>query len=170
MSLKFPLKAPEILLSSNTTDRAYFAGILDGEGTLSIASARDKRDNTYRQYLAFQLGTCDLALLLWLQSRWGGTIYEHKANKRKNKKHREAFVLQWSPELVKNIARAVLPYLKLKKPQMDILVEWVDRTWSGKRGSQSHAALTPEKKHLREVLRARMQQYNRKGPRPVEMN
>lgn len=161
---EFPLKAPTVLNRPSVPECAYLAGIIDGEGTVSIASARDNRDNIRRQYLAFQIGMCDLCLLLWIQERFGGTIYKHA---RSNKKHRQAYVLQWSAASVLNVTSQILPYLILKKPHVEILRQWVERTWSGKHGSTSHRLLTDEKKQLREELRAQLCKLNKKGPRVI---
>lgn len=166
-SLEFPLREPAKLLTPSETDCAYAAGILDGEGTFSIASARDKRDNIKRQYLAFQIGTTDLTVLLWMQQRFGGTIYFHYRSKaaRAAKKHRQAFVLQWGPKYVVALSKTAGRFLKLKKEQMEILVSWVKQTWSGLYGEASHSFLTDKKKQIREDLRDRLMELNKKGPR-----
>lgn len=164
--MRFPVYAPEKLMRSSQTDRSYLAGIIDGEGTVSIASARDKRDNIKRQYISFQIGTCDLNLLFWIQGRFGGTIYEHSQNKKKNKKHRIAYVLQWSPKDFKFVFSCVYKYVKYKKPHLEILNLWITKTWSGAHGSKSHRLLTKDKKILREKLRNRLMSFNMKGRRP----
>ena len=55
-------------------DISYLAGIIDGEGCISINHS--KKTNEYR--LRISITSTDRILLDWVQERYGGYIYERK--------------------------------------------------------------------------------------------
>lgn len=61
------------------TERAYLAGILDGEGCLSLGGRLNARYITP----TVQVTNTRYELLLWLHSRFGGSIYQTKEQRPK---------------------------------------------------------------------------------------
>jgi hypothetical protein len=104
---------------------AYLAGILDGEGTVSVSrtstnqSAKAcKRGFAYRSSIGIAL--TDENLLLWVQQVTGvGRICRVKSQ---SPKHKAAWRwTAWSKDAV-YVAKMVLPYLRLKKRQAENLI------------------------------------------------
>ena len=86
-------------------ERAYTAGIIDGEGCIRMQRGTFGLD--------VSVGNTDLVLLAWLHQRWGGKIYPNRSIKIRNAKpffhwrvcSKEAFPL----------LRDVLPFLVVKQ-------------------------------------------------------
>jgi len=105
-------------------DLAYAAGFFDGEGCINITRFRwhcteTKRPGVYYK-LRVMVTNTDLPVLEWCQRLWGGAILERKVkgNRRRS----------WSWDLYETdsarFLKDVLPYLKLKRPQADLALEY----------------------------------------------
>lgn len=95
-------------------DRAYLAGILDGEGTLSFQRTKVKQGNYIRPYIA--VATTSPELVEWLEARgWYGTL-EHNSNGRG---YWRTSVSGWK---VGELLTAIRPYLVIKRRHADILI------------------------------------------------
>jgi hypothetical protein len=94
----------------SVADIAYFAGIVDGEGSIAITLA-NRREN-YTLYL--RIGNTDKNLIIQLQKKFGGTSYIQKAGK-STWKH--AYILSWFGPVAQDRIRMVLPFLIVKREQ-----------------------------------------------------
>ncbi len=127
----------------DVAERAYLAGILDGEGCLSVYT-REKKYITP----TVQISNTKRALLRWIQRRLGGSIYAY-APRVGNRK--QCYLWSCAGEKARNIVREARPYLVIKKKQADVLL-----TTRRKNGS---SRLTPEDvqhnlaviRHIREL-------------------
>jgi hypothetical protein len=132
-------------------DNGYTAGILDGEGCISIYISRrwDKRQNkhVFRPVLEISIYQADKRLIDWLMFHYGGKSYEHTMKNSTRPgyqwtaprgKAREKFILQ------------ILPYLLLKKDQALLALEYLrlPPTWdmNKKRFSLAYRCSTHNKK------------------------
>lgn len=162
MKIEFPLHLSAPLIKTTETDHAYFAGILDREGTLTIGLQRDNRDSVGRYQPIIQIGITNLEILLWAQMRFGGYIYDHKvANK--NPRWKQSYVLQFRPKEIIPIADKVSKYMILKTRQIAILREWMEKAYLGLTGGAAKKLLTPEIRGLRDRLHQEIIQFNQKG-------
>jgi hypothetical protein len=96
------------------TDLAYVAGIIDGEGCITVRKARRHykvRDYEYR--LEIKVGLANEFLPKRLKFAFGGNICHE--NKR-------PYIWIWTigGESCVNFLKAIYPYLILKKPQADV--------------------------------------------------
>src|ERR1700690_1309405 len=113
-------------------DNGYLAGIVDGEGCISIYISKrwDKRQNkhVYRPVLEISVYQADKRLIDWLMFHYGGAQYEHTMKNSSRPgfqwtaprgKAREPFILE------------MLPHLLLKKEQALLALEYIrtPRTW-----------------------------------------
>lgn len=98
-------------------DRAYAAGILDGEGCVHVAKNNAKRLRKPYHQLRVMVSMTDQSPVIWLAERFGGSVY--------TKVHTAPTKAHWRPlhmwTLVGRQAHAflekVLPYLKVKRQQ-----------------------------------------------------
>ena len=127
------------------TDAAYIAGLIDGEGSLILYLHR--RTVTPR----VTVGMTDRPLLEWLESTTEcGTISCQLP--RDPLKHKIAY--QWKPG-IKDLGyflEQLRPYLRLKAPQADILIEFLQRKGES------------PTREWQEEQRLRMVALNRNGP------
>lgn len=112
------------------TDAAYIAGIIDGEGTISVnrtntsSSAKGcKRGYAYRS--SVRVGMTDLPILEWLQNTCGiGMICKKKSQSVKHKQSHTWSV--WSKEAVE-LLHQIIPYLHIKHKQARNLIIFQNR-------------------------------------------
>ena len=103
-------------------DYAYCAGIIDGEGCISI---REIRHNNF--CLDLQVEMSNKEVLYFLRETFGGNIYK----RRKIRSNKQMFIWKISGDDVKNVLKIVLPFLIEKKRKAEIAIEfrnYVDKT------------------------------------------
>ena len=140
---------------------SYFAGLFDGEGTVSITKQwhrqrnkdwQDKAALFYWQYgLKLSLSNTDVQPLKWLVQNFGGT-YSLQAEA--TEKHKARY--NWTPQgagHIKKVLLGLLPYLIIKKERAKIALLYVDT----EKGNQEK----------REKLFQIMRTLNRKGITPT---
>jgi hypothetical protein len=102
------------------TDKAYLAGIIDGEGCVGIGIR--KSGSRRGRYLTptLQVTNTQKELLDWLYKRYGGGIYAHRQTNQRGRKP----TWLWSCAGQKALAaiRDARPYMLLKCEQADILL------------------------------------------------
>ena len=113
----------------NELDLAYTAGIFDGEGSVSL----NKKNcwhyaSGHSITMVCALSNTDLALINWLQSHFGGSVC---LMRNRSPKWRECW--RWSVPCNKALAFlvAIYPYLRIKKYQAGIAVDFQKRRCAG---------------------------------------
>lgn len=116
-------------MTNKKTDWAYLAGFIDGEGCLTIARVRvGKNINKLAFHRNIRVGQCSRPVLDWIVSRFGGTVYKHqKPYDRKNWYY--YWALTGSKKKYEQFLLGILPYLKVKKLQAKIMLEFVRLPW-----------------------------------------
>ncbi len=105
------------------TEKAYIAGFLDADGTISLTKQKGRRN------LKNQIGfdNTNLEVLEWIQTKLQATnvhIYVLKSKPFKNQKERYMIRLS-GKEQIKEILLSLIPYLIRKKTQALLLVEFI---------------------------------------------
>lgn len=91
--------------------KAWSAGIIDGEGCIHIGVRCGKNRKGYR--LRVSVGNTDPRMITELQSIWGGTVNVNTKDKRPNRKTSWNWVMTDSPAA--KMLEEMLPYLVCKK-------------------------------------------------------
>ncbi len=105
----------------------YVAGFFDGEGTFFLGK-QVKNGKTYpkAQILLSQSGERGLNLLLGIQERYGGAIYEHlKAGQHKATK--SAYKLYWNKQEGITLCQTLIPFLILKQEEAKQVLAYLTR-------------------------------------------
>lgn len=105
-----------------STDIAYVAGQVDADGCISMYMHKENY-----VHIHVQISSQDAEMLDWVIERFGG--YRHV----NNKKAPACWI--WNPSDKWEFLRTILPYLKTKKVQAELALEY--RAWSGD-GKISH--------------------------------
>jgi hypothetical protein len=113
--LTLPIDLDKVVALS-PTDRAYIAGFFDGEGSLGLY----KKSSGFAAKLSFTQRKPDT--LVWLHGIFGGalvTVEGHNASKPyyELRFERRGHIL--------SVLRVILPYLRDKKEQADLLVNFI---------------------------------------------
>lgn len=109
-------------MNLSVIELAYLAGIIDGEGSIQLVK-NNKGSYTTR----ITVSNTDLRLIHWLMYSLGGSYYEQKKH---NKNYKPTYHWVLSSKHTHNILLKVLPYLKLKKEQANILIKHKDTCYN----------------------------------------
>ena len=145
------------------------AGFVDGEGYLTIMKqVRKYRPSpAFRAYVAISNTNQDV-LKLFL-NEYGGKVYFHyeKRLDKQGLKWSDAFTWYCPVSSSKKFLEDVIPYLRLKRRQAELILDFIDNKNSFARGKRKgrggSSPLTSEEISYREGLRRAVSQLNEKG-------
>jgi len=106
------------------TDHAYAAGIVDGEGTITL------HDHGKRTALTVAVFNSEPRVCVWLQERYGGSIGQNI----RPDPHRIMYAWRCSSSLASKFLNNIYPYLIIKKQQADIALAYLKTV--GRRGQR----------------------------------
>src|SRR5690242_18139412 len=104
------------------TDKAYLAGIIDGEGSITILHRNSHKGNPVPRTMRLQVYNTNKEIIDWLLSKFGGMSY--KSNRGKNKPVMEWYV---SANNASDILKLALNYLIIKKNQAVLAIEFQEK-------------------------------------------
>lgn len=130
-------------------DISYLAGIIDGEGCISINHR--KKTNEYR--LRISITSTDKILLDWVQERYGGYIYERKKQLPHYKRKYEWSIFAHRPQ--KDFLKLLSDTLLIKKDRAELGLSLLEL--AGQRGIEA--------KEKREQIRLSLSWLNNGGAR-----
>jgi hypothetical protein len=104
-------------LKLTTTEAAYIAGLIDGEGSIYMLKAGLQKK---KQYLisGIMIGNTDPKMIAFVRKHCGGTLHVRQPRKRKTDQkgyHTKFYVISIRGFRVISILRALIPYLITKK-------------------------------------------------------
>lgn len=106
-------------------EAAWLAGFLDGEGSFQIWHVSSKRDRHVRS-TSVGISVSQAAprddILRELAARHGGSVSSH-GTERRNAKHNASFRWLLTGPRAADLCRAMLPYLRLKRRQAELVIE-----------------------------------------------
>ncbi len=146
------------------TDYAYLAGIIDGEGTVSISRQTTRRKgHTYIGYGPhLTVSNTDLMMLRSLKDRFGGHIV--KANAPYNNLWKQGYILYFRREEMLALLPRVIPYLTSKRHKAVLLLEYMrTRTKGVERGRDGRFDSVPLTERQKKII-AEIRKKNRRGP------
>src|ERR1019366_7280555 len=112
----------------------YAAGLVDGEGTITVCrseydSVVKNRNNKVYHHIGFHvkvsIKNTDERLMKWLQSRFGGEYYTDESSLKKNPTWKPSFVWHHAAKDKEPFLLAILPYLIIKKEQAILALEFI---------------------------------------------
>ena len=100
----------------NDVELAYLAGIVDGEGTVTMSRSGTR---TYRP--AVNVDSTDRELIEWIHERCGGMIIEKKTYK---SHHRQSYIWRLRNFAAVEMLAAILPFMVIerKRKRAEIIV------------------------------------------------
>jgi hypothetical protein len=144
--------------------RAYLAGIIDGEGTLTITRhIRKDRPGYTRFNLRLAVYNTNLGLLSELKEWFGGTIM---IAERIGENWKPVGQLAWSEEQLVVLLPKIIPYLLIKREQAEILLAAQATKMTATEGRRN--GLSAEVVEIREASYLRLKSLNKRGRDAVE--
>ena len=135
---------------------AYTAGIVDGEGSISLTTGKRKTfKKGYAIYLKVTVANTNEWLINWLKMQFGG--YISCRSNMSNPKWKVAWAWEIQQASALSFLELILPYLNLKKPQAELAIKFQRAKYRGG-PARSEKALA-----LEEVQRILMRGLNKKG-------
>ena len=158
------------------TERAYMAALIDGEGCVSMFvnnwnTARAKHGIAGRSTLVrLGVGVCDELFMRALVRRWPGAALH--ARRSRNPAWSTMWYAAWTGERAARVLRQVRPYLRLKRRQADLLIQWValahrERRYPGRGGGVGYSDVVMRR---RDGYIEKMRALNRRGAPPIREN
>jgi hypothetical protein len=147
------------------TDLAYIAGFVDGEGTIGIYRKYDLRKEWAPGYAErIIIVQVDQTPLKFIQEFFPKSSLSAKKQYFDN--HQQSYCLKYSHTQAYTLVKAILPYLKVKRAQAQVLVEFrEDIVHPDKKVSKK---LPLEELNRREKLYQQMKELN--GVQPQRLN
>jgi len=150
------------------TDLAYMAGIVDGEGFIGIDSCCKRKNKPSAYQLRVGVVNTNRELLEWIKENFEGSVSSR--GKPTSIKHKQSY--QWRVEAKKagKLLRLIRPYLIIKREQANIGLEFRATyekmkgvLYTHRNGRFINTIINPKVIPLREQLRERILQLNRRG-------
>jgi hypothetical protein len=106
---------------------AYLAGLIDGEGTITLLPTYPDR-GIYATYLI--VSNSNENLINWLIKNFGGVVKE--VNQKNSKLHSTKKCFNWILRTKKaaELIEKCYPYLIVKKPQAEVILEYRKTVWN----------------------------------------
>jgi len=151
-----------------STQAAYLAGLLDGEGHFGMRWGTPvvKNGHCYKRFEYFvALVMTNKAFMekIAVMVPWGsGTIWN--ANRTLKGRARPAYKMKWSGTAAAELCRAMLPYLHLKRPHAELILKLADAKVAAQAERTRTAHAYPARiVQLEEVLFLAMRVLNKRG-------
>ena len=152
----------------------YLAGLIDGEGTISIQNLFTRKQKNYLSYqqknLRVGIVNTNIEVLLWIASVFGGSVC--KRGVKNKEKHKMGYFWCVSNRKAEEIINLVMPYLKIKKMQAEIGINFRKTFGKGSGGltrekvggGKTITTIPPEIIQKRDFYKKQMYILNRRGP------
>jgi hypothetical protein len=98
---------------------AYAAGILDGEGCISVRK-KENRNGRICYYCGLAIAMVDQEVPRWLLTTFGGFLY---TSSRKTKAWRTVYIWRVENKALMDFLSSILPYLILKKKRAELAIQ-----------------------------------------------
>lgn len=140
--------------SYTIAELAYLAGIIDGEGSLTIGNySSNKKSGVLHYQTTLQINNTDEGLIQWIHKTFGGNIVHYTA--KQTPKNSRMAVFRWiaNGERLTHICELILPYVIVKRRQVEIMLR-MRETYkpTTKSGQQGFRGLSNEILALRQSL------------------
>lgn len=144
------------------TEKAYLAGVIDGEGTVSIVKLIRRGYGNVYYVASVEVSNTNLKLLNWVSDRVGGAKVPDRRKKVNGQKI--VYRLGLRDRLAENVLREVSSYLVIKDRQAELVMELRSRI--RKNGDRSR--LTDSEREYRKRLYIECAKLNVRGTGNVE--
>jgi hypothetical protein len=148
-------KEPDVISTLTPEERAYIAGLIDGEGSIYVAAVGPHRNKT--AYPIVVLAMTHREVISWLCQRLasGAMQLHNQTNLRRHPHYRPQYRFQLFGKRAKMLCESVLPYLRVKREQARLVTTFpVDaRIAPGVKIERS--AINAERYRLRDEINAK---------------
>lgn len=141
-------------------EKAYLAGLLDGEGYFQMKSFNRAYRHTFDPIVC--IVHTYRSLLEWLASTYGGKTI--KCHEPRSPKHRQEYRWQIGTRVIVTLLPEVIPSLRVKRQKAEIVLTLAKLNILRNVGTKYHKPLTEEEKTERYRLKNNLDILNKVGP------
>ena len=135
-------------ISYKSTDIAYLAGIIDGEGSIYIGNFSCNTTTKLPYYQTnIQVTNTDKGLIDWLKETFGGLTNTRTRKQMPGNSRKQVYIWTVTGERLTHLCEEILPYLICKRRQAEIMLK-MRATFET--GSPNRLGL--ETRHIRQSL------------------
>jgi hypothetical protein len=109
---------PDPITLLTTEERAYLAGLIDGEGSIYCGAIGSSRNKTC--YPCIAIGMTDRPVIEWVASRWGCAV-SYVLKRSKNPTWLDQHFVRLSGKRAQLLCVTLLPYLRVKRRQAELV-------------------------------------------------
>ena len=153
----------EVMTYPSHDDVIYLAGIIDGEGSISIARSHSNRGYSPSYRVRLLVSNTYMPLLEWIQSLWGGHIWPWGGARpgEASGLWKPGFCWEIDSRPAGRIIERIRPYLRVKAAQAWLALEYLAHYLPGHGPNR----LSAEELALREGFHLASLYLNRRGGR-----
>lgn len=104
-----------------TINLYYFAGFFDGEGSIGIMNSRVRLNWSPEYRLQISIGQNDGGTMDWIIENFGGHLHKVKRD--------NSYIWLTSNKHAYKLLKIILPYLKYKKPQAELAIQFYEECY-----------------------------------------
>lgn len=120
-------KVDDVLNNLSDIDKAYLAGFIDGEGC--ICFLKQTRKNRERYTPCITIVNTNKEIIEWIN---GKIPYFNLHVSTRPKNHKDMYIIETRKQMpIKYILQMMIPYLKVKKEQAELMLEYINNRLSG---------------------------------------
>ena len=128
----------------------YFAGFFDGEGYIGLL--KRTRGKYIEHFVQLSLGQKDGEIMGWIKENFGGNVYLVKRD--------GSYYWTSSNKNAYKLLKRIIPYLKYKKPQAELAIEFFE-------GRGKERKLSNEEMNRREDIYSKLKQAKKIFTKPT---
>ena len=148
-------------------ESAYLAGLVDGEGCLNFYHMTSRTCTLGYTFVArMTITNKDVETLMWIRQRLGMGRVRQKPIDRKFPNRGPAYDLTFCAREVKFLLPHILPYMRIKRKQGELVLAYVQKQKLG--GTKS--GISQEDHQWRIETHAKLRELNRRGLPQVMQN
>jgi intein/homing endonuclease len=146
---------------ASETEKAYLAGLIDGEGTIHIVLQRNKTKKIPEYFFSeVYITNTKMEMLRWVQERFGGKIRFSRKNENRNWK--PVYRIHYHGKDAMALLAEAGPYLVIKKEHALLLFAMQARL------SRYQHPLSDQEREARRVLYWKCRELNHRGLKGIE--
>ena len=140
-------------------DKAYIAGLVDGEGCITLRrEVRKENHRGWRINPHVGIYNTNREVLEWAQQTLAcGCLWKTTMSKKHAKAHyKQMYVLHFNAHDIRSLLPQLLPYLKIKKLPAELVLEYLSMVSQGKAMTEAQEARALELLQLVQKTRVRV--------------
>lgn len=143
---------------------AYAAGLMDGEGYISIHKQKSYCSGNSYLRMKIMISMCETTGLRYIQKTWGGRAHILK-NGQANGGENNRPILRWYliADNASSFLQDILPYLKVKRPHAELAIAFQNNIAEHRGWHSNRRGMPEDRRAFLHAMYLRMAELNKRG-------